>query len=352
MVDETSEPEDIASLMEALWGERASIPEDDPPGPVAEKTGEEHGEARAETGPASATVPPGGKGNDAFTAYLDAALADQRTWLRHYVDAAIAAGLQQGLPRATEAVDGHLAAMAARMSAVESDLRTELAWLVEIPREAEALDARVCAAVAEHVAAVRAEAVDAAEALVADAEARLVGRLDEIAAAIAEVSERSAAASTAQQESAERLSTIELQERVNLEMVRVRESIAAIRTELSGKVAALETGLTQWAADWRAEVDGRLAGIVREIGQAPADAGRRSRGKRRIRRAELERLVESIAGWRAQSVGQEELAALRRDLKAELEHRFAVLDAVPTDTDSSTEVVGSEAQEQAHPPAG
>lgn len=373
MVDETDEPEDVASLMEALWGRRADVPEDEPAGQPHDSGKAPDDEVPA---PAPAThdpgaIPPPAAAFDGFKAYLDAAFADQLTSLRSHVDAALAYGLQE--------------------------VRTETLA---------AVDARLSAALVE----VRAEAVQAAEALAAGAEVRLLGRLDGIAAALAEVSERSAVASTAlsrldalERETAERLAAVEqrerpevvrlasavedleqrsvtaaeradvqsaaleaaetgmaasgrdvqeqlnalavsvdetttsaasaalarmeaMEERINLDIVRVSESVAAIRTELAGSVADLETALGRWAADWRADVDARLAGAVRQIGPSPADAGRRLRG-RKVRRDELQRLVESVAAWRAQSVGPEEFVALRRELEAKVERRFAALDA-------------------------
>lgn len=362
MVDDTNEPESVASLMEALWGPRANVPEDDPAG-SRENAGQAPADAATEPAPASTipdagAVPPAGSAFDGFKAYLDAAFAGQLASLRSYVDAALAAGLKQVRSEALAAVDAQvsgaladqlatvraeaaagadarIAGAEARLDSIEpleKSTAERLEGLEQLARPAlqrlagAVEDLQQASMTASDLAALRSEVLEAAESRVARSDHELKEQLDALTVSVDGANTVAATAARA------RLDAME--EHLNLELVRVSESVAGIRAELADSVAELETALGRWAAEWRADVDARLAGVVGEIGPAPADPGRRLRRKK-VRWAEMERLVESVAAWRAQSVGPEELVALRRELEAEVERRFAVLDAVP-DADRGT----------------
>ncbi|MGI8808901.1 MAG: hypothetical protein ACR2KK_13885 [Acidimicrobiales bacterium] len=316
-------------------------------------------------------------------------------------------------PSTSTALESSVDALAARLAGLEEDVRTGLARLAEVPRDRDALDAQVSAAVDERLAAVdppdqpellrlaqavedlqrwsataadldrlraeveaavdervvRVQAEPAAETLATDDLATLRtelrdGLAEELAAlrsvTLEAADARIAAAGTDLQEQLDALAvevseaaapdpSVEaalarigaIDEHVNQELARLSEAVAASRNELAVKVADLETNLRRWAADWRAEITGRPSASAREMALPPADLGRRLGGKRKrkIRKAEVERLVQSVEEWRTQSVGEEEFVALRRDLEtllarqvassqAEVQRRFAVLDAV------------------------
>jgi len=175
----------------------------------------------------------------------------------------------------------------------------------------------------------RAEAAEETEDLIAMVGQDLTQRIDRLARQVAEVTGSID-------------STDSALARIDHEIVHLRESVEADRAALAAKVAELETSLATQVADWRAEVDEQLAGMVRQTGPAPAEPVRSGGGRRKVRGADVERLVREVEAWRAESVGEQEFFTLRAELekvvsrriasaKADVQHRVEVLEAVVAD---------------------
>ncbi|MGI8808900.1 MAG: hypothetical protein ACR2KK_13880 [Acidimicrobiales bacterium] len=199
-----------------------------------------------------------------------------------------------------------------------------------------ALRAEMQAGLAEQLVALRSEASGQAEIQLAVVRTDLQQQLDRFVDMVAETSAsaRSADLALARMATAER--------HVNDELIRLSESFEANRAELTTLVQNLETGLARWAVDWRREVEHRLARAGHQFGPAPVGPNRRLGGNRKVLRAEVARLAEAVEAWRAQSVDEDDFVNLRSELEtvlarrvaaaqAEVERRFAVLDAVAAD---------------------
>jgi len=174
---------------------------------------------------------------------------------------------------------------------------------------------------AERFSNARAEAADEAEELIAMVGSDLTQRLDRLTRQVAEVGDSAAQAEAA----LDLIDTVE--QRVTQEIARLAESVEARRVALTTQVS---------------EIEERLGGMVRQASRTPSDPAPSSGGRRKIRGADVARLVESVEAWRAESVGEEEFFALRSELEklvarrvaaaqAEMQHRIEMVEAVLAD---------------------
>jgi len=323
---------------------------------------------------------------DALRGYIDAAVAEHVALFRTDLTAEALADadrvsrldrhLAQTVARLTEILDAARRDSIERAPIAVSALRSELkAALAALDRRFAAVEAvQAVAAAPEGAMTVR---VTAVEQKVRGAKAAVAAEITRVRAeAAAAASDATARIDRLERETSERLAALE--QRGEADAPREASVTAAeldtIRTEMRAEAAEetedliamvgqdltqridrlarqvaelaatageLETSLATQVADWRAEVDEQLAGMVRRTGPALAPV-RSGGGRRKVRGADVERLVREVEAWRAESVGEQEFFTLRAELEkvvarriasaqADVQHRVEVLEAVVAD---------------------